>query len=133
MTRTTSLWHMLSLGLGAAGLLLAALTVWFRTGTSRAARWWLRTGNSGSRYAAESVALLLVPYFAQVALVVAIAALPVFHQVLAAGVLLVEFILGAIFVAPVRYRRLLPLWLYPAWLRPEREREQDELRRLREL
>ena len=124
---------MLSVVLGAAGFLLAALTVWFRAGTSRAARWWVRTADSAPRYAAESVALLLVPYFAQFALVLAIAALAVFHEVFAAAVLLVEFIAGASFVAPVRYRRLLPLWLYPAWLRPEREREQAELRRLREF
>ncbi len=124
---------MLSVVLGAAGLLLGGLTVWFRSGTSRAARWWVRTDRSPSRKAAESVALLLVPYFAQFTLVLAIAALPVFHEVFAAAVLLVEFILGAIFVSPLRYRRLLPLWMYPAWLRPEREREQDELRRLREF
>lgn len=120
---------MLSAVLGAAGLLLAVLTVWFRTGTSPAARWWFRTDPGPSRKIAESVALLLVPYFAQFCLVLAIAALPVFHEVFAAAVLLVEFIVGAIFVSPLRYRRLLPLWMYPAWLRPEREREQDDLRR----
>lgn len=124
---------MLSVVLGAAGLLLAALTVWFRIGTSSAARWWVRTDQRPSRKVAESVALLLVPYFAQFCLVLAIAALPVFHEVLPAAVLLVEFILGAIFVSPLRYRRLLPLWMYPPRLRAEREREQDELRRLREF
>lgn len=124
---------MLSVVLGAAGLLLAALAVWFRTGSSRAARWWVRTDDGPSRKVAESVALLLVPYFAQLALAVGIAALPVFHDVLPAAVLLMEFLIGAIFISPLRYRRLLPLWLYPAWLRPEREQEQDELRRQREL
>lgn len=133
MASAIRLVHMLSVGFGTAGLLLAVLALWFRTGTSRAARWWFRTEDRPSRKAAESVALLLVPYFAQFALAVAIAALPVFHEVFAAAVLLVEFIAGAIFVSPLRYRRLLPLWLYPAWLRPEREREQDELRRLREF
>lgn len=133
MARAVTLVHMLSVVLGTAGVVLLGLTVWFRTGTSRAARWWVRTDERPSRKAAESVALLLVPYFAQFALAVAIAALPVFHEVFAAAVLLVEFIAGAIFVSPLRYRSLLPLWLYPAWLRPQREREQDELRRLREF
>lgn len=124
---------MLSAALGGAGLLLAALTVWFRIGTSPAARWWVGTDQRPSRKVAESVALLLVPYFAQLALAVGIAALPVFHDVLPAAVLLVEFLIGAVFISPLRYRRLLPLWMYPAWLRPEREQEQDELRRQQEL
>lgn len=124
---------MLSAVLGVAGVLLGVLTVWFRTGSSRAARWWVRTDDGPSRKVAESVALLLVPYFAQLALAVGTAALPVFHDVLPTAVLLVELLIGAVFISPLRYRRLLPLWMYPAWLRPEREQEQDELRRQREL
>ena len=120
---------MLSVVLGVTGALLAGLAVWFRVGTSAPARWWVCAERGPSRKVAESVALLLTPYFAQFALCLAVAALPVFHEVFVAAVLLAEFILGAIYVSPMRYRQLLPLWLYPAWLRPEREQEQDELRR----
>ena len=134
---------MLSVVLGATGALLAGLAVWFRVGTSGPARWWLRSEPGTARKVTESVALLLTPYFAQFgslssatwgrALVLAIATLPVFHEVFAAAAVLAEFLLGAIYVSPLRYRRMLPLWLYPAWLRPDREQEQDELRRQRDL
>ena len=96
---------MLSVVLGATGALLAGLAVWFRVGTSGPARWWLRSEPGTARKVTESVALLLTPYFAQFALVLAIATLPVFHEVFAAAAVLAEFLLGAIYVSPLRYRR----------------------------
>ncbi len=125
-----------SLILGLLGAGLAALAIWFRTGTTRAARWWECTDagqlrHFGSTWAMEHLALVAVPYLAQLFLLLAVATLPVFHPAVALMLLLVEIVVGGIMGGLLRYRYILPLWMYPAWLRPVREREQAELRRLR--
>ena len=125
-----------SLVLGLIGAGLTALAVWFRVGTSRAARWWVRTGpDFAHRYdprrTHERVALVLVPWSGQLLLLLAIGFLPVFHHAVPSLILLVEIVVTGSISPFLPYRYILPLWLYPAWLRPVREKERDELRRLR--
>lgn len=125
-----------SLVLGLIGAGVTALAVWFRVGTSRAARWWVRTGPDFAhrydpRWTHEHVALVLGPWFGQLLLLLAIGFLPVFHQAVPFLILLVEIVVTGSISPFLRYRYILPLWLYPAWLRPVREKERDELRRLR--
>ncbi|HLS65018.1 MAG TPA: hypothetical protein VK060_16665 [Ruania sp.] len=123
-----------SLILGLIGAGLAALAVWFRVGTSRAARWWVRphpfqvSGYDLWR-TKEHCALLVVPYVAQLLLLLAIGLLPPFDDAVALFVLLIEIFVGGIGGGLLRYRYILPLWLYPAWVRPVRAKERDELRR----
>lgn len=125
-----------TLMLALIGAGLVALAVWFRAGTSRAARWWVCSDASqlrgyGGSWAKEHIALVMVPYLAQLLLLLAVALLPVFHQTVAILVLLAQVAVGGIMGGLLRYRYILPLWMYPAWLRPVREQEQQELRRLR--
>jgi len=122
--------------LGLIGAGLAALAVWFRVGSSRAARWWVRPFPMPFRghdpwWAKEHIVLVAVPYLAQLLLLLAIGFLPVFHEMVPVFLLLIEILVGGIGGGLLRYRYILPLWLYPAWLRPVRAKERDELRRLR--
>ncbi|WP_277049793.1 hypothetical protein [Ruania albidiflava] len=121
---------------GLIGAGLTALAVWFRVGTSRAARWWVRPVPVPFRghdpwWAKEHIALVAVPYVAQLFLLLAIGMLPQFHEMVPVFLLLIEILVGGIGGGLLRYRYILPLWLYPAWLRPVRAKERDELRRLR--
>src|SRR5699024_12601190 len=110
--------------------------IWSRVGPARSRRWGVRTGTDFAilytqLWTNEHVSLLLVPWFGQLLLLLAIGFLPVYHQAVPFLILMVEIVVTGSISPFLRYRYILPLWLYPTWLRPVREKERDELRRLR--
>lgn len=127
----------------ALGCLLTLLAVWFRIGTSRAARWWVRRGiplerMSFAASASEGVALGMTPYLAQLMWAVALIAATHVHpgvrdavfQPVMWTVVIAEQVLALIVLVPISNRRILPLFIYPAWLRPTRREERQYLNSL---
>ncbi|OFT62629.1 hypothetical protein HMPREF3159_03715 [Brachybacterium sp. HMSC06H03] len=123
-------------GAGAALLLLAA---WFRWGRSTAARRWARRIHidQAANYAAvEALALAWTPMIAQT-LLLAAPAIPLVALLgrgseaasTVIGVLvIVELVLWMAMLLLTVYRWILPLWMYPAWLRETRRAEVEHLK-----
>lgn len=121
-------------------LALLVLSVWFRWGGSRAARWWVRRHPvdraSFASSAPEALALGVLPYLAQLMAAVALVAMvhvaPAVREVLFSPmmwtVVIGELILGIAVLVPLSNRRILPLFVYPGWLRPLRRDEREWLR-----
>lgn len=116
-------------------LVLLVLSAWCRWGRSRAARWWVRRHpvdrTSFASSAPEALALGVLPYLAQlmaaVALVAAVHVVPSVREVVFAPVMwtvvIGEVVLGLAVLVPLSNRRILPLFVYPGWLRPHRRAE----------
>ena len=122
---------LLALGAGAAIALVAAVCRW---GRGRVPRFWVQERSGGGRagYAYGEIAVLVVlPLLAQtlivgglVAGVLGVDALreigaPVLIPVAVIG----ELILWGAALLATGYRRVMPLWVYPSWLREERRRQ----------
>lgn len=124
-----------ALCLVAAGISLAVACLWWRFGRSPSARWWVRTTPIPLLRTFppfEGVVLVLLPVTAET--VIALGVLVWVAPAVAATqgwalVLLVVAVLGqgAIWLVArgiTAYRRVLPLWVYPGWLRETRRSEQ---------
>lgn len=121
-------------------LALLVLSAWCRWGGSRAARWWVRRHPvdraSFASSAPEALALGVLPYLAQLTAAVALVAMvhvaPAVREVLFAPlmwtVVIGEVVFGIAVLVPLSNRRILPLFVYPGWLRPLRRDERDWLR-----
>lgn len=129
-------------GIAMMGLLFAAACVWWRRGRSRRARWWVRSTpvHLMERFPPlEAVALALAPVFAQtlVAMGVLVGLGPTLSRELSTmlGPLVVALLLQSmlwIFVWGISaYRWVLPIWVYPAWLREQRRADATWLRKVR--
>lgn len=79
-------------------------------------------------YRFETIGLVLVPYLAQLAIAVAVGAIPGMPAAVIAALVVGEVLFGGAIMFGINYRRILPLFLYPRWLRPYREQEKAELR-----
>lgn len=123
-------------GAGAALLLLAA---WCRRGRSAASRWWVRRGGleHASLYLTrETFALAWVPMLAQTLLLAgpAIPLVALLGSGTAAGsttigmLVVVELVLWMAVLFMTGYRWVLPLWMYPDWLREVRRGEVEQMR-----
>ena len=127
---------LLALGAGAV-LALAALLC--RAGRGGWARSWARTGGlerrSGYAYG-EVAALVVLPLVAQTLLVAGFVAgvlsLDALREsgatVLIPIAVIGELLLWSVLLLATGYRSIMPLWVYPSWLRPQRRRERDLLR-----
>ncbi|WP_374928988.1 hypothetical protein [Kytococcus sedentarius] len=129
--------------LAGAGLLLGLLCLWWRWGRSRAARWWVRTtpvDRMRSLPLGEAMALVLLPATAvSLAVLGGVVALsPAIREggstaTLWLAVALVGGLCALLVVArfSIWFRWVLPLWMYPAWLRPQRRADAEWLRQVR--
>lgn len=125
--------------LGGVGVLLLLLSLWFRWGTSRVARWWVRRvpaeRMSFLHSSTEALALGVAPFSAQLCLAVSAVLMLRVHPVsrdaafspVAWFVLCVEVLMGIVVLVTVSNRYVLPLWLYPAWLRPQRRADREDV------
>lgn len=130
------------LALLVVGLVLAGVSLWCRFGAGRSSRWWVREPLDGPRVSfaySETLVLVVLSLLAQLALVGSLAigvrllgVLPdrVFSPVMGIVVYL-EIALSMALLLATAYRDVLPLWLYPWWLRPLRAEERAALRRRR--
>lgn len=122
----------------ALGVALAWVSLWWRAGRSRAARWWVSPRPElpfANRPRFDAIALVLVPMAAETSLALAVAVMvgPVVAPI--SGVtLLVAVVAGLlqcalfIFAHTLFWQRLvLPLWVYPAWLRETRRQQRASL------
>lgn len=125
-----------SVGLLLGGLVLGGVWIWSRAGRSRAARWWVRRGPITELRGAptfEGLAMVLLPLFAQVLLLLALVAVagpmisPLTGPMLwaALAVALVQAALCVVAHFAWWQRRILPLWAYPSWLRELRRQERE--------
>ncbi len=120
-----------TLGFFGVGIICGVLVVWSRRGRSSAARWWVRPDSIDSFgrpfWYNESLALLVLPYLAQLALVAGLLTLPGVPDGIRATGLVAETAIGCA-VLPFGYRTVLPVHVYPPWLRAERARDREWLR-----
>ena len=125
--------------LAAVGAAVSLLAAWFRWGRSTAARRWARRKHidQAADYAnLEALALAWTPMLGQTlllaGLVVPLVALLGIGTPAAKAVigLLMVLELGAwiVMLLMTVYRWILPLWMYPGWLREIRRAEVDHLR-----
>lgn len=125
-------------GLILAGALLGVLCVWSRGGGSAAARWWVAKAplpQQHTRPSLEGPALVLLPVLAETLVVLGGASVlgPVLAPV--SGLTLVLVLVVAIFQLALYVtahsmtwqRWILPLWVYPSWLRETRRHEKTQL------
>lgn len=122
-----------------AGMVLAAVAVYCRAGRGPGARSWVDTTadfqRSGHRYA-ESAVLVALPLLAQLLLVggalVGLFSIDVLRELglepLIAVAVIAEVIVMVVLLAATSYRTVMPLWVYPSWLRPRRRQERDRIR-----
>lgn len=127
---------LLALCAGAVLALLALLCRWGRGGWARS---WARTGGlqrPGGYAYGEITVLVVLPLVAQTLLVVGLVALVLSLDVLreSGGTVLIpiavigELVLWSVLLVATGYRSIMPLWVYPSWLRPQRRRERDLIR-----
>lgn len=116
-------------------IILLGLAAWSRRGRSRSARWWVRRVPIASAHPlttrSETVGLVVLPYLGQLALVLAVGALPGFPPSLIPVAVIGEVVLLLVLLVPTAYRRVLPLALYPRWLRGERAADRATLTAMR--
>lgn len=122
-----------------AGVVLAATAVYCRAGRGAGARFWVDAASdhqrSGHRYA-ESAVLVVLPLLAQLLLVagalVGLFAIDGLRELglgpLIAVVVIAEIIVMGVMLAATSYRTVMPLWVYPSWLRPRRRQERGQIR-----
>lgn len=122
-----------------AGVVLAAGAVYCRVGRGAGARFWVDSApdlqRSGHRYA-ESAVLVVMPLLAQLLLVagalVGLFAIDALRELglgpLIAVVVIAEIAVMGVLLAVTSYRTVMPLWVYPSWLRPRRRQERDQIR-----
>lgn len=121
------------------GVVLLALAIWFRRGRSAASRHWARRRSIDETvtYAVvEGIVLGLTPMLAQTLIVAGIAVpLAVILGVDSAAatvmfwvILVLEICLWSVTWVLITYRWILPLWMYPGWLRGTRRAEVEYLR-----
>ncbi|ATG54022.1 hypothetical protein CFK41_03965 [Brachybacterium ginsengisoli] len=122
-----------------AGVVLAAMSTYFRGGRGAGARFWVDSTpdgqRSGHRYA-ESAVLVVLPLLAQLLLVVGVlvgvTSIDVLRDLgvgpVIAVVVIVEVVLMVVLLTATSYRTVMPLWVYPSWLRPRRKQERDQIR-----
>lgn len=130
---------LIGLAMAGAGALLLILAAWFRRGRSTASRRWARRIHidRATNYAGvEALALAWTPMLAQTLLLTA----PVIPLVALLGrgseaastvigvLVIVEVALWLLMLLLTVYRWILPLWLYPAWLRETRRAEVEHLK-----
>ncbi len=130
---------LLGLLVAAVGTALLLLAAWFRWGRSTAARRWARRKDidQAADYAnLEALALAWTPMLGQTLLLAG----PVIPLVtlLGIGTLAANTVTGLFIVVELGawiamllmtvYRWILPLWMYPGWLREIRRREVEYLR-----
>lgn len=127
---------LLALGTGAVVSLAAAVCRW---GRGRGTRFWVQERVAGARagYAYGEIAVLVVlPLLAQtlivgglVAGVLGVDALrDAGASVLIPVAVIGELILWGAVLLMTGYRSVMPLWVYPSWLRPQRRAERERLR-----
>lgn len=124
---------LLALGTGAVVSLAAAVCRW---GRGRGTRFWVQERVAGARagYAYGEIAVL--PLLAQtlivgglVAGVLGVDALrDAGASVLIPVAVIGELILWGAVLLMTGYRSVMPLWVYPSWLRPQRRAERERLR-----
>lgn len=125
-------------GLIVAGALLGVLCLWSRAGRSPSARWWVAKApipQQRTRPPLEGVGLVILPMIAETLVVLGFVAMlgPVLAPV--SGLILVLVLVVAIsqlvFYVTAHsmtwQRWILPLWVYPAWLRETRRQETAQL------
>ncbi|WIM69358.1 hypothetical protein [Corynebacterium suedekumii] len=126
-------------GMIVAGLVLVGYCLWWRSGRSSSARWWMRTEPVEQMQGYppfEALGLVWLPVAAETLMF--IGALVTLGPWLADNLDLVLYPLvvlnGAQFLLligarVVSYNTVLPLWIYPRWLRRERATDARWLRR----
>lgn len=130
---------LLALAVLLLGAALALLAMLCRSGRGRVLRSWARSEGIRERagYAYGEVAVLVVlPLLAQTVLVagalMALSSVDMLRD--AVNGLLVPFAVVAevlVWLAGLiatGYRTIMPLWVYPSWLRPQRRRERELMR-----
>lgn len=121
------------------GSLLGALALWCRVGRGPRARFWVRKESfeeSGPFPYGEIAVLVVLPLLAQVLIVSGLLmGLSAVDAVRDAGIgwlyatmVIGEVVLCAALLASVGYRVVLPLWIYPSWVRPERRQDREKIR-----
>ena len=138
MTSDLIIGFVVGAGLWAAAVVVAALSLWSRLGGSPSPRWWVAKGpipQLRSRPPFEGTALVILPLLAQTLAV--LGAVAVLGPVLApisgvslALVLAVAVVQAVLFVSAhlMSWQRwILPLWIYPGWLRETRRQEKAVL------
>lgn len=122
-----------------AGLVLGGYCLWWRAGRSSATRWWMRTEPVELVQGVppfEALALVWLPIAAETLMFIGTLVslgpwlavnldLALYPLVLLSGCQFLLFI-GARHVSS---HRVLPLWIYPGWLRDERAADARWLRR----
>lgn len=122
-----------------AGVLLGLVALLCRGGRTGWARSWARTGGvqrPGGYAYSEVTVLVVLPLVAQTLLVAGLVAGVLAVDVLreSGGTVLIpiavigELALWSVLLIATGYRSIMPLWVYPSWLRPQRRRERDLLR-----
>ncbi len=122
-----------------AGAVISAVAAVCRWGRGRGTRFWVQERVAGARagYAYGEIAVLVVlPLLAQtlivgglVAGVLGVDALrDAGASVLIPVAVIGELILWGAALLTTGYRSVMPLWVYPSWLREERRRERDLIR-----
>lgn len=126
-----------------AGGVLLVLSAWFRWGRSRIARWWVRrvpVEQMGyRRSASEAVALGVTPFCAQLTAAIGIVELlrihpgvrDLLHAPAMWTMVVGETVLAVIVMVAISNRYILPLPVYPAWLRPQRRADRVRINGLR--
>lgn len=119
-----------------AASLLGALCLWWRWGAGPAARWWVRREPIQDLRGFplfEGLALVLLPVFAETLGALGIVAIVGPFVSPPSGMGLVVLLVVVVFQAVLYVvahgatwqRRILPLWAYPSWLRPQRRAERE--------
>ncbi|WP_270409567.1 hypothetical protein [Brachybacterium paraconglomeratum] len=130
---------LVALALFLFGGALAALAMLCRAGRGRVFRAWVDTHGAGPGRGfayAETTVLVLLPMCAQTVFVaggvVGLASVDVLREAMASvlvpAAVILELLIWVVLLLLIGYRSVLPLWIYPAWLRETRRAEVEHLR-----
>ncbi|MFC5276771.1 hypothetical protein [Brachybacterium sacelli] len=121
------------------GVVLALSAMRCRSGRGGRARSWVRSEGIDARtgHAYGEVAVLVVlPLLAQSLLVagllMALGSVEMLRGavvgLLVPAAVVAEVLLWIVLLLATGYRAIMPLWVYPSWLRPQRRREREVIR-----
>ncbi|PMC76345.1 hypothetical protein CJ197_04085 [Brachybacterium sp. UMB0905] len=125
---------------GCAGVVLALVLAWMRR--RGASQWWVAKPLVDSEFAnaPERIVLLILPLAAQTLIVGALAVLAAALAALLGaptalinglllGALALEVVVWLVIAIPTAHSSVLPLWMYPAWLRGQRAADRERFQR----
>ena len=130
---------LIALALFLLGGALAVLAMLCRVGRGRVFRAWVDTHGVGPGRGfayAETTVLVLLPLCIQTIFVaggvVGLASVELLRDtttsVLVPAAVVLEVLIWVVVLLLIGYRSVLPLWIYPAWLRPQRRRDRELIR-----